>query len=311
MNTIAAPPRTSSSTIRPTPERARRRRDHAASAYPRWLILPAAVIFIPLFIVPTVVSFFFSLTRWRLVDFDFIGFDNFVTFFTDPALRLGLTNTVMYAVVTTVLKVVLGLLLALFLTSKIRGSGFYRAVVFFPVIVSTVGIGFTFSALMRPDGVINGVLGLFGIDGPIWLGDPGLVIYSVAFVEVWKSLGFSAVIFMAGLVSVPAEYHEAARVDGANGIRMFWSITLPLIRPATATVIILTVIDGLRSFEMVWAMTQGGPAGHSDVIASLIYKQFAAGFYGLSTAGNVVLFVIVAVIAIPLSYFLNRRETQL
>lgn len=292
--------------------RARRHRPkRSTSFYPKWFYLPAAVVYIPLFLVPTLASFYFAFTRWTLNDATFIGLENFVTFFNEPTLVLGLRNTFVFALVTSLLKVSLGLLLAVVLTSAMRGTAVYRAIVFFPVIVSTVGVGFTFSALMRPDGVINAALSVFGINGPDWLGNPDLALLSVSIVEVWKGVGFSAVIFIAGLVSIPTEYYEAARVDGASGLKSFWNITVPLVRPATITVTILSVIAGLRSFEMVWTMTQGGPAGRSDVIASLIYKQYAAGFYGLATAGNVVLFILVAAIAIPMSYFLTRRETQL
>ncbi|GAA1162107.1 sugar ABC transporter permease [Streptomyces hebeiensis] len=287
------------------------RRRNTYRLYPRWFYLPAAVLYVPLFLLPTLISFFYSLTRWTLDDFTFIGLENFRTLFEDPTMRLGLVNTFVYAAVTTVLKVVLGLCIATFLASRVRGSAVYRAVVFFPVIVSTLGVGFTFNALLQPEGVINDALSLFGITGPSWLGEPDTALLSVALVDVWKGLGFAAVIYIAGIVTIPSDVVEAARVDGAGRVGVFRHITLPLLHPATSTVTILSVIGGLKSFEMVWAMTQGGPAGHSDVIASVIYKQYASGFYGLSTAGNVLLFVIVAAIAVPLSYFLNRRETQL
>ena len=113
-------------------------------------------------------------------------------------------------------------------------------------------------------------------------------------------------------VSLPRrEYMEAARVDGAGSWETFRRIVLPLSRPATVTVIILSLIGGLRSFELIWAMTRGGPGFTSDVIASVIYKQYQAGFYGLSTAGNVVLFIAVTAIVLPLSYFLNRKEVDM
>jgi raffinose/stachyose/melibiose transport system permease protein len=117
-------------------------------------------------------------------------------------------------------------------------------------------------------------------------------------------------IFIAGLVGIPQEYYEAAKVDGASKWKNFWHITLPLVMPATATVILLSLIGGLRSFELIWATTGGGPGFASDVIGSLIYKQYQAGFYGLSTAGNVVLFLAVTAIVVPINIFLNRREVH-
>jgi len=115
----------------------------------------------------------------------------------------------------------------------------------------------------------------------------------------------------AGLVAIPQEYFEAARVDGASAWTIFRNITLPLSRPAMGTVIILSLIGGLQSFDLIWAMTGGGPGFTSDVIASVIYKQYQAGFYGLSTAGNVVLFVVVTAIMVPISWLLNRKEAEL
>jgi raffinose/stachyose/melibiose transport system permease protein len=178
--------------------------------------------------------------------------------------------------------------------------------------VSTIGVGLTFVVLMEPDeGLINDTLALVGIEGPKWLVNPNLALFSVAFVDVWKGVGLATVIYIAGIVSVPRELYEAARIDGASSLASFRHVILPLIRPATSTVIILSLIGGLRSFDLIWAMTRGGPGFSSDVIASVIYKQYQAGFYGLSTAGNVVLFVLVTAIILPLFTWLNRREVQM
>jgi raffinose/stachyose/melibiose transport system permease protein len=283
----------------------------ARSAYPNWFFIPAAIIYGVLFLFPTIASLFFSLTRWTLFEAQFIGFDNFVQFFREPFLIKGLVNTLIYGVLTSGLKVVLGMLLALLLTSDIIGRGYLRAVVFFPVLVSTIGVGITFTVLMHPtQGIINETLGLIGVKGPGWLSDPNLALISVALVDVWKGVGLATVIYMAGVVSIPQDYFEAAKIDGATSWQNFWAITLPLLQPATVTVVTLSLIGGLRSFDIIWAMTKGGPGFTSDVIASVIYKQYQAGFYGLSTAGNVVLFVLVAIIIVPLSVWFNRREIE-
>jgi raffinose/stachyose/melibiose transport system permease protein len=226
---------------------------HHRSSYPYWFYAPAAVLFGVLFIVPTFASFFFSLTRWTLFDYHFIGLDNYRTFFSEPALVKSLQHTLIYAVVTSGVKVVLGMLLAVLLTSQIRGRTFLRSVVFFPVLVSTIGVGLTFTALMDPKGLINDALSLIGVTGPDWLGDPSL--------------------------------------DLDRDIRV--------------------LIGGLRSFDLIWAMTGGGPGFTSDVIGSVIYKQYQAGFYGISTAGNVILFLLVTLIVVPLFWFLNRKEVEL
>ncbi|MEU4427248.1 sugar ABC transporter permease [Actinoplanes sp. NPDC024001] len=282
------------------------------SPYPTWFYLPAAIVYGILFLVPTFASFYFSLTRWTLFESQFVGLDNFVTFFREPALIKGFTNTLIYGVLTSAAKVVLGLLLAVLLTSRIVARGYLRSVVFFPVLVSTIGVGLTFTVLMDPEkGLINQALGTVGIQGPGWLTDPSYALLSVALVDVWKGVGLATLIYIAGIVSIPHEYFEAARVDGAGAWANFRHLILPLARPATVTVIILSLIGGLRSFDLIWAMTRGGPGFTSDVIASVIYKQYQAGFYGLSTAGNVVLFVVVTAIVLPLSRFLNRKEVEL
>ena len=279
------------------------------SPYSYWFYLPAAIIFLVLFIVPTVASFFFSFTRWTLFDATFIGFRNFIQFFQEPSLVQSLTHTAIYAVVTSGLKVVLGLLLGVLLTSHIIAKGYLRSVVFFPVLVSTIGVGIAFSVLMHPtQGLINDTLAAVGIQGPFWLTDPNWALLSVALVDVWKGVGLATVIYIAGIVSIPEEYFEAAKVDGATAFENFRYVILPLARPATVTVIILSLIGGLRSFDLIWAMTRGGPGFTTDVIASVIYKQYQAGFYGLSTAGNVVLFLLVTAIIYPLSAFLFRKE---
>jgi len=268
-------------------------------------------VFGALFIAPTISSLFFSLTRWNFQSATFIGLDNFIQFFHEQNLYQGLINTLIYGVLTSGLKVVLGLALGILLTGRIVGRGYLRSVVFFPVLVSTVGVGITFTAMMHPTaGVINTTLALFNIPGPGWLTDPRLALISVALVDVWKGVGLATVIYMAGLVSISTDYYEAAAIDGATNWQKFWNITLPLVMPATTTVIILSLIGGLRSFDLIWAMTKGGPGFTSDVIASVIYKQYQAGFYGLSTAGNVVLFALVAAIIVPLSLILNRRTTE-
>lgn len=293
------------------PSRVTRRR-RMRSPYPTWFFIPAGVFYVMLFLVPTVASFYFSLTRWTLFDVEFIGFDNFVRFFQEPQLITGFVNTFIYAFLTSGAKVVLGLLLGVFLSSQIIARGFLRATVFFPVLVSTIGVGILFKVLMDPfHGPINQVLSAVGIEGPGWLTNPAIALLSVALVDIWKGIGLATLIYIAGMVAIPGEYFEAARVDGANSWNVFRRITLPLLRPATVTVVLLSLIGGLRSFDLIWAMTGGGPGFTSDVLASVIYKQYQAGFFGLSTAGNVVLFVVVAAIIFPLSWWLNRKEDDL
>ena len=292
------------------PERSKTR-DLKAGSYPYAFYLPAGIIYAVLFIVPTVMAFFFSLTRWTLFDWEFIGFDNFRQFFRTPALTNGMRNTVIYALVTSGLKVVLGLGLAVVLTSRIRVKQVLRSIVFFPVLVSTVAVGITFRVLMHPsDGLINKTMEFFGANGPAWLTDPQIALLSVAFVDVWKGVGIALVIFIAGILSIPEDYTEAVRLDGGAWAK-FWHVVVPLSRNATFTVILLSFVGGLRSFDLIWTMTGGGPGFTTDVIASTIYKQYQAGFYGLSTAGNVILFAAICVIVFPMMRYFNRKEIQI
>jgi raffinose/stachyose/melibiose transport system permease protein len=179
------------------------------------------------------------------------------------------------------------------------------------VLVSTVAVGITFAVLMHPSrGLINVALEAVGIDGPRWLTDPDIALLSVAFVDVWKGIGIAMVIFIAGILSIPEEYSDAARLEGGAWVR-FRHIIIPLSRNATFTVILLSFIGGLRTFDLIWTMTRGGPGFSTDVLTSTIYKQYQAGFYGLATAGNVILFIAVTALVYPLMRFFSKRELEL
>jgi len=286
---------------------------HVDKTYPLWFHIPGGLLYLVLFIVPTVFSFYFAFTRWTLFKATFIGFDNFVLFFNEPGLIGSLRNTLVYGVLTALSKVVLGMLLAVVLSMPIIARGYLRSVTFFPVLISAVGVGLTFQVLLDPfNGIVNkAITAITGADGPGWLTDPNIALLSVVGIDVWKGIGLATLIYIAGIAAIPNEYFEAARVDGANSWQMFRNIILPLSFPATSTVIILSLIGGLRSFDLIWTTTQGGPGFASDVIASVVYKQYQAGFYGLSTAGNVILFIVVTAIIYPLSRWLNSRETVL
>jgi raffinose/stachyose/melibiose transport system permease protein len=278
--------------------------------YPNWFYLPAAIVFGVFFLVPTAMAFYYSLTRWTLFDATFIGLDNYITFVSDPSLSSGLMNTIIYAVLTSGFKVVISLPLAMLLTSNIRFKEFYRSLAFFPVLVSTVAVGITFSMLMQPStGLINTTLGVFGLPQPDWLGNPSLALYSVALVDVWKGVGIATVIFMAAVLGIPQDYFDAARLEGGLWVK-FRYVVVPLTRNATFAVILLSFIGGLRSFDLIWTMTRGGPGFASDVLTSVIFKQYQAGFYGLSTAGNVVLFIVVTIIVYPLMSYFNSQEIE-
>jgi raffinose/stachyose/melibiose transport system permease protein len=220
-----------------------------------------------------------------------------------------MSNTLIYAVSTSGLKVVFGLLLGAFLCSGFRTVPFLRSMIFFPTLLSTMAVGIAFSSLMHPTrGLINSFIGLFGVEGPDWLGNVNLALGSVIFVDVWKGVGLATVIYIAGIMSIDRQYYEAADIDGGGTWQKFRHITVPLCRPAMSSVIILSFIGGLRTFDLVWVMTGGGPGFTTDLMTSAIFKVYNQGLFGLATAGNVVMFLIVSLFAYPLFWWLNRRE---
>ena len=279
--------------------------------YSIWFIVPAMAIFCVFFLLPMVISFFFSMTVWDFNSYTFCGFDNFKTFFGDSSLSISIKNTLIYAVLTCGFKLVLAFLLAVFLPSKIKTKNFLRSIVFFPNLISTIAVGITFSALMHPTkGLINSVVGIFGGTGADWLGNPKTALFAVIAVDIWKGVGIATVIFIAGMQSIDKTYYEAASIDGAGAWEQLKAITVPLSRPAMNSVIILAFIGGMRTFDLIWAMTGGGPGYVTEVMASTVYKQYAAGYYGLSTAGNVIMFIMIAILAFPLQKFLLSKEVE-
>ena len=279
--------------------------------YPYWFILPTALIFLTFFFIPTISSFYFSLTRWNFFGIKFIGFENYVQFFSEAELYSSVINTFIFACLSSGLKTILGLLLAVLLSSNIYFKNLLRPIVFFPAIVSTIGVAITFKALMDPwDGLINMSLLQIGITGPKWLTNPDLAIFSIMLVEVWKGVGIATLIFIAGIAAIPRDYYEAAEIDGANKTQQFFNITIPMVHQATTAVIILSFIGGLRTFDMVMAMTGGGPGFASEVLSSRIFRDYSQGFFGLSTAGSVILLFLVLFLIMPIIYLLNKKQVE-
>jgi len=272
-------------------------------------LIPGGIVYFALYLFPTFASLFFSLTHWTLTDWRFIGLENFEAFFREPNLSRALVNTIVYAVLTCGFKAILAFFFAAALSSPlVKARGYLRSVLFFPNLLSTIAVGYTFISLMHPSkGLINLSLAQIGIAGPDWLGNVHLVLFSVILVDVWKGVGVATVIYIAGIMSIAHEYYEAAMIDGANGGQKLAYITFPLCRPAMNSVIILAFIGGLRTFDLIWAMTKGGPGFASELLGSINYKMYAAGFYGLATASNVILFLLVSALAFPLFFWLNRR----
>ena len=167
------------------------------------------------------------------------------------------------------------------LSSKyVRSRTYLKSLVYFPTMLSAVAVGITFTALMHPTtGLFNQVLRLFGSDGVKWLTDSDIALYSVMFVDFWKGVGTSTVIYLAGLGAIPKDYYEAADLDGAGPIQRFFRVTLPLMVPSINSVLTLSLIGGLKSYELLWTMTEGGPGYSTEILGTVTYKLFAHGNY--------------------------------
>ena len=286
--------------------------------YSYWFLLPAGLVFAVFFVIPTLASFVLAFTNWNSYQGDvfssaFIGFDNFVKIFSDRSLSIAFKNTFLFAILTTVLKCVLGLLLALLVNAKLKTAGYLQTMFFAPSILNSVAIGLIFLAMYNPSyGLVNEVLGFIGLDflQNDWLGNLDLVMYSVIMVEVWKWTGYNMVIFLAGLKAIPEVYYEAAMIDGCGRWQRFRYVTLPLLQGSLNINLILGVISGLKVFEIVYAITGGGPGFATETFNSVIYKKFAEGYFGLSTAAGMLLFLIIAVIAFALNSYLMRKEVE-
>lgn len=279
--------------------------------YSYWLLAPLGIIYIIFYLLPIILSFFFSLTTWTLDSYSFVGLYNFKTFFTESYLSISIKNTFVFAILSCAGKTVMGFLVAFYLEQRMRMKNTMLSLIYFPHLLCPLAIGLAFSSLMHPtDGLINSVLSYFHIEGVDWLGNSEIALYSVIFADIWKDIGVAVIIFLAGMRAIPKSYYEASAIDGAGKWKNFFYITLPLSRPSIHTVIILSLIGGMRTFDMIWAMTKGGPGYDTDVLASAIYKQYAGGYYGLATAGNVLMLVIISAIAFPLYRYLLGKERE-
>lgn len=282
------------------------------SMYPYYLIWPALIIYFIFFAFPALIGFYYSFTDWRL-DRDtiqFVGWDNFKAVFSDKILVLALKNTMIFAVVTVIGKNVIGLLLAMGLNMKLKTRNLLRAIYFSPSILSILVISIIFTPILRTEGMVNSLLGSLGLDSlaQAWLTNPSIVMWTIAVVSIWQSVGFQMAIYLAGLQSISREYYEAAKIDGASSWRSFTNITLPLLLPAININVMLTLIGGLKVFSEVYVLTGGGPGNASQVVGTIILRAFGEGNWGLGTAVNTLLFVGVSVIAVPLIIFMRRKE---
>jgi len=260
-------------------------------------VLPQFIGLILFSFIPIVSAFTISFFQWDAMSpMIFNGIGNYVSQFTNPHFQRALRNTIMYLIYFLPAAIIMPLLIAAALRN-IRGKLFYRILYFMPVVASSVSVGVIWTWLLNSDfGLINQMLAGIGIQGPRWLTDTSWVLPSIAMVSVWWGLGYNLVIFLAGLQNVPATYYEAARIDGANNVKMFWHVTLPMISPTILFVTIMTIIASFQVFDQAMVMTGGGPAMASYTFVYHIYTTAFLRFQmgGASASAMVLLVIILA-----------------
>jgi raffinose/stachyose/melibiose transport system permease protein len=296
----------------PTTRASRRRRP----APPWWFAAPALLLFAFVVLIPSARGIYYAFTDWDGLspDFAWVGLGNFRDVLDDPDARSAIGHTLLIAVAITIIQNGLGLLLALGVNSAIKSRNVLRVLLFAPAVITPIVTAYLWRNLLGPDGAVNALFGAVGLDflQKNWLGDPTLALWSIVAVIVWQFAGYSMVIFVAGLQSIPREVQEAAAIDGAGPVRRFWYVTRPLLAPAITINLMLSIIGGIKLFDQVWALTGGGPGHATDTLSTLIYKDaFTLGEFGYSIALAVVLTIIVAVISAGQYAFLSRREADI
>jgi multiple sugar transport system permease protein len=277
-------------------------------------ILPNFIGFAILTLVPVLILFFMSLTKWNVFGgYKWIGLDNYARLTGDPSFRTALVNTAYYAAFHIPLTLVVSLGLALMLNSKLRGIAFFRTAAFFPYITSIVAVAAAWNMLFSPDlGVINQALRSIGIGNPPgWTTSTTWAMPAVIIVGTWREAGYYMLLFLAGLQTVPRELYEAALTDGANAWQRFTNVTLPMLRPTTFFVMVILTIQSLKIFDLVLVLTNGGPGQATLVLSQFIYaKGFIENDFGYGSSAAVVLFFI-ALGATVLQYLANRQRVDL
>ena len=284
MTAVAAPPRKRRARLRGVPK-----------VVWIFLLIPAAVE-VGMVFWPAVNSFYLSLTEWNgLGAARPVGLDNFTNLFADDIFRGALWNNVIWAVGFGGLSVLGGLALAVALNRPRRGVGLYRSAIYLPMVFSLAVTGLFWRVQYQPDGTINTLLGAVGLESVErqWLADPDTALYAVLVAAVWRQVGYVMVLYLAGLKSTDPTLDDAAAVDGAGAWQRFRYVTWPQLRGVNTVVFAVTVIDSLRTFDIVWAMTRGGPYHASELLSTYMFQQgFTFLNLGYGSAVAVVIFLL-------------------
>lgn len=276
------------------------------------MYIPAVVLFVIFVIYPFLDGIRISLTNWNGYSqaYSYIGFENYKSLLSDENVRIALKNTILYGVGSTIIQQVIGLSYAVFLNNKFRGRGFARTVIYLPIMVASVIMGYIWYFLLQYNGgAINDVLMALGRIPIDYIADGRLMVWIIVLINSLQFCGVSMVIYLAGLQNISGMYYEAASLDGASKFQQFKNITLPLLKPAIVTSVTLNLIGGLKLFDAIKALTNGGPGYTTHSLSTLInYTYFNSQSAGYAAAIGIMLFVIILVTTLILNKILDRKE---
>lgn len=276
-------------------------------------ILPALAVFVVFIVLPLLQSVRYSLYDWDgLSPATWAGADNYVALVTDPDLRGAFVHALILLIFYAAFPVLIGLLLAAAMSRiKVRGLTFFRTVLFLPQVLAMVVVAVAWRWVYAPTGVLNQLLGLIGLGshGEPWLGNPDLALPAIGVAGTWVGFGLCMVLFMAGVQSIPRELYEAARLDGAGALREFFAVTLPALRPQIAVATTLTIVAGLRNFDLIYLTTAGGPGNSTSVPAYEVYhRAFELSQVGAAATVGVALTIVVFVLTAVVSRLVEGRQ---
>lgn len=285
---------------------------HRGDGFAAFLFLsPTLIIFGAFIIFPVIFSFYLSFHQWNMfaTDRTFIGLANYSQLLSSPEFWQVFKNTIVYTVGTVPVNMMLALAVAYVLNKKMIGKKFLRTAFFTPVIISWIAAAVIWRWLFEPNyGLINHVIGWFGVSQVNWLNDPSMAMIALIIVGVWKTFGFNMILFSAGLQAIPEHYYEAAEIDGANKLSQFWNITIPLLSPTTFFIVIMSVIGSFQVFDAVYVLTSGGPFGSTKVMIFYIYENAFKFFnMGYASALAYVLFAVIFILTLLQVKFLSKR----
>lgn len=278
------------------------------------MVLPLLILYFAFVIYPFFSTIYYSFTNYssmRMFEYEFVGLKNNLEVFQTQNKLGAIANTVKYAVIITVFQTLFALPLAIALNSRLKTRNILRSIFFFPAVLSPIVVGYLWSFLYTTSayGPINNILRSLGMQEINFLGDPGIALYSVIFTQIWQWTGWSMVIILANLQSIPEVYYEASKIDGASGLQNFFNITLPLLYPSINVLIVTSLVGGLKVYDIIVSTTGGGPFNATaTIIQSIINQAIGGGLYGLGAAFSVVFFVIVLLVTYLIMLIMKKWE---